>query len=82
MNLQEQLDGMRSHFEATLPPESVAIMHRGTEVIRNSGLMECTLKVGQEAPDFALPNANGEILASKELLANGPLVIAFFRGVW
>jgi hypothetical protein len=82
MNLQEHLDAMKSRFESTFAPESVAIMHRSTEEIRNSGLLECTLKVGQQAPAFDLPNAKNEIVASKELLAKGPLVVAFFRGVW
>jgi hypothetical protein len=82
MNLQEQLDAMKARFESEFPPATVAIMHRATEEIRDSGLLESTLKIGQKAPDFALPNANGEIIASKELLAKGPLVVAFFRGVW
>jgi hypothetical protein len=82
MNLQEELNYMRSRFETSLPHETVAIMHRATREIRDSGLLECTLCVGQEAPNFALPNTNGEIVASRELLAKGPLVVAFFRGVW
>lgn len=82
MTLQEQLNSMKERFESTMPPETVAVMHRATEEIRNSGVLECTLKIGQEAPDFALPNLNDEIIASKDLLAKGPLVVAFFRGLW
>ena len=33
-------------------------------------------------PDFVLPNAEGELVFSDELLARGPLVICFFRGDW
>jgi peroxiredoxin len=40
------------------------------------------LKIGDKAPDFALPNAEGKLVVSDELLARGPLVINFFRGDW
>ncbi|MGB6068504.1 MAG: hypothetical protein WBG50_27165 [Desulfomonilaceae bacterium] len=82
MNLQEHLNVIKGRFESTVPPATVAIMHQATEEIRDSGILENTLKVGQKAPEFALPNADGVIIASKELLAKGPLVVAFYRGVW
>ena len=82
MNLQEQLNSMRARYDSEFPPVTVAIMHRATQEIRDSGLLESTLKIGQKAPDFALPNATGEIVSSKELLAKGPLVVAFYRGLW
>ena len=40
------------------------------------------LKVGDKVPDFVLPNAEGKLVASAELLEKGPLVINFFRGDW
>lgn len=33
-------------------------------------------------PDFLLPNAEGRLVGSAELLAQGPLVVTFFRGGW
>jgi peroxiredoxin len=40
------------------------------------------LKVGDKISDFMLPNAEGKLVSSAELLAQGPLVINFFRGDW
>ena len=40
------------------------------------------LKPGDKIPDFVLPNAEGKLVASAELLEKGPLVINFFRGDW
>lgn len=40
------------------------------------------LKVGDTLPEFVLPNAEGRLVSSRELLAQGPLVVAFFRGDW
>jgi peroxiredoxin len=36
--------------------------------------------IGSQAPRFALPDAEGTSIALDDLLANGPVVIAFLRG--
>ncbi len=40
------------------------------------------LAPGAPMPDFLLPNAEGRLLSSGELLDAGPLVVVFFRGDW
>jgi peroxiredoxin len=40
------------------------------------------LKLGETMPDFVLPDAEGKLVASEELRAQGPLVVSFFRGEW
>ena len=42
----------------------------------------CALKVGDTAPDFLLPDADGRLHSSEQLRRNGPLVVSFFRGGW
>ncbi len=37
---------------------------------------------GDPMPGFLLPNAEGALVSSAELLARGPLVLSFFRGAW
>ena len=37
---------------------------------------------GARAPKFALPNAHGQLVRSSDLLAKGPLVLTFYRGIW
>lgn len=82
MSLQEKLDAFRTRFEASASPEAVALMHRATADLYRSGMMQRVLKVGDEAPDFDLLNSKGEMVSSGNLLAKGPLVISFYRGVW
>jgi peroxiredoxin len=36
--------------------------------------------VGSPAPRFALPDAEGRVVALDELLAHGPVVVVFLRG--
>jgi peroxiredoxin len=39
-------------------------------------------KVGEVMPPFLLPDENGHLLALEDLVAKGPLVVAFRRGHW
>jgi peroxiredoxin len=40
------------------------------------------LSAGDAMPAFLLPNAEGHLVDSADLLARGPLVVTFFRGNW
>lgn len=40
------------------------------------------LAVGQQVPAFELPDAEGNLISSADLLAKGPLVVTFYRGSW
>ncbi len=40
------------------------------------------LKVGDAMPTFLLPNAEGHLVFSDDLLNRGPMVVNFFRGNW
>ena len=40
------------------------------------------IKIGEKAPVFVLPNAQGESVELASLLKKGPVVITFYRGSW
>lgn len=40
------------------------------------------LKAGDACPDFALLNAEEQLVRLQDLLQHGPLVLSFYRGVW
>jgi len=82
MSLQDKLDAMREKSESDLPPESVKTMHQATEDLRRSDIMSRLPKVGDKAPGFSLPDAQGNPVVSSELLKRGPLAVCFYRGVW
>ena len=82
MPLQDTLDAMRASFESKLPPEMVNTMHQATEELLQSGVMDPVLKVGDRVPQFSLPDHNGDMVGSVDLLSKGALIVGFYRGVW
>ena len=82
MTLQERLDAMKAQSATKLPPEAAAVARRATEDLARSGIAERARKVGEASPGFRLPDAQGELLRSQDLLARGPLVLTFYRGNW
>jgi peroxiredoxin len=81
--LQGKLDALKTEFETNLaPPAVVEVMHRATDELIATGAQNRALKAGDVAPDFTLPDPDGQLVSSKTLLAKGPLVVTFYRGVW
>lgn len=87
MSLQATLDTFKADFRAgkppyNAPPEIHPIMERATQELIASGQATRAIKAGDQAPAFVLNDAHGKPVSSVELLAQGPLVISFYRGVW
>lgn len=87
MTLQDRLDAFKADFVAgkppyNVPPAVIATMQRATDELIASGAAQRALKAGDRAPDFVLPDPEGKPVSSTELLAKGPLVLSFYRGLW
>ena len=87
MSLQDKLDAFRANFEAGGPPYNAPShihepMHRATAELIESGAAAHAQKVGATAPAFVLADPDGKPVSLAELIAEGPLVITFYRGVW
>ncbi len=87
MSLQARLDAFKADFEAGKPPynaprSAIDVMHRATAELIASGAANQARKVGEVAPAFVLKDPDGKAVSEKELLARGPLVVSFYRGVW
>ena len=80
--LQDKLDALKAKFEGSASPGVVEVLHRATDELIASGAQNRALKAGDIAPAFTLPDADGNLISSKTLLARGPLVITFYRGAW
>src|SRR5580700_3338851 len=65
-----------------VPPETQAIHARAVAQLKEKHFAANILPVGAKAPRFDLPDHDGRIVRSSDLLAKGTLVLCFIRGRW
>jgi peroxiredoxin len=82
MTLQDKLDDITAQTRNLVQPERLELNERAIAELFATGIEDKLLKAGEPAPAFALPDANGKLVRSADLLALGPLVVCFFRGRW
>ena len=82
MKLQEKLDDLKRDFEKKAPQEALKVMHRATDDLRKSGILDRIVSVGDKAPEFTLKNIREQEVNLSQLLLKGPIVLGFYRGRW
>jgi peroxiredoxin len=87
MSLQDRLDAFKANLESGKLPfkpaaQQLEAMRRATAELIATGQAQRALKAGDKAPDFTLNDPDGKPVFSRDLLAKGPLVVSFYRGVW
>ncbi len=65
-----------------VPAETQAIHARAVAELKARQLAANILPVGAKAPAFELPDHDGNIVSSSDLLTQGRLVLCFIRGRW
>jgi hypothetical protein len=85
--LQTRLDEFKKTFESGAPPYNaprgvIETMHRATAELKDTGIEDAAMKLGDRAPSFVLSNQDDVQVSSSDLLHEGPLVVSFFRGHW
>ena len=82
MSLEESLAKLREASSGKIPEEIRMKMGAATKAIKESGIMDGVIKVGDKLPSFNLPNSKGVMVSSDDLLAKGNLVVTIYRGHW
>ncbi|MGD8789126.1 MAG: peroxiredoxin-like family protein [Burkholderiales bacterium] len=82
MTLRDELEQQLAKFKQRASAELAATLQAGVDELSASGIAERAVQQGDMAPDFELPNVKGNPVALSTLLANGPVVLAFYRGGW
>ena len=82
MSLAQQLEDLTAKLRSMVPAERLATIDLAIAEIKASGLSARALKAGEKAPNFELPDGDGMIWRSADLLRNGTLVVVFYRGRW
>ncbi|WP_074037080.1 peroxiredoxin-like family protein [Exiguobacterium profundum] len=80
-SLLEEIKSYKNQFKQNAPAEKQRLMAQATQELRDSGIAS-GLTVGDQAPMFELPQADGTAVDLKTLLENGPVIVTFYRGGW
>jgi hypothetical protein len=79
-SLREILAERKAKIAQYVPAPALAVHARAVAALKGQGLAAKSLAIGARAPQFSIPDHNGAVVSSAELLAGGRLVVCFFRG--
>ncbi|MFQ5675781.1 MAG: peroxiredoxin-like family protein [bacterium] len=82
MSLKQEIEKAQQESMKQIPEDTLKTLIAATERLVQSGLTNKSLRKGDKAPSFTLPNAAGNPVNSSKLLNDGPLVVSFYRGGW
>ena len=80
--LREIFAERKKLIEKYVPPETQATHAQVVAELKAQHLADNILPVGATAPSFELPDHNGKLVSSSDLLNKGRLVLCFIRGRW
>jgi len=82
MSLRAELDAFYQARQEQIPLEIREIMARSAAKLAAGGQADRAVAAGEAAPSFTLPSATGRVITLAERLAEGPVVLTFYRGAW
>lgn len=80
--LVDDLLSYNQNARKRIDTETLAVMDRATQSLKDSGFGEGIVKVGDKVQDFELDLIDGSKFSLEVALSNGPGVIKFYRGGW
>jgi peroxiredoxin len=75
---------LRTHLAAARRNRNEEVNEAADDLIDSlrDATRAASLKVGDTAPDFALPDASGRLVRLSQMLTRGPVILTFYRGGW
>lgn len=80
--LKSQLDAFTKELLEDVGGDAEKLFAGQIDQARKFRIPELGLSVGASAPNFSLPDATGATVELNHLVANGPVVLTFYRGGW
>ncbi len=80
-SLEQQIQELQRRMREQVPPEILDVFAASAAELARLPLSDA-VGVGARAPDFELPNAAARTVRLADLLAAGPVALAFYRGEW
>ena len=80
--LRENIAEYNEQKAKKVPPDILKTMDRATVTLQERGIADNSLRSGDRAPGFTLPNHKGDRLNLSDMLAESTVVLSFYRGGW
>lgn len=80
--LNERLRKIKEKSRERIPADVRAVIQRAVDELRENGTLEQVPGPGDRAPSFARPTTDGDTVRLDSLLAEGPVILSFYRGRW
>lgn len=81
-NLKQQIEELNENLANQLPAEVLEVFGKSIQDLKAKNIEDSSIGIGDTFPNFNLPNTSEETVQLKELLKNGKVIVAFFRGSW
>ena len=81
-SMEQELESVTRHLVKNLGEASNTLFRGQIDRAQAAGIDDTALTCGSIAPDFLLPDAQGNHVGLNTLLASGPVVLTFYRGGW
>ena len=81
-SLTAQIETLKNKNRSGTDPAILESFQNGIDAVEKSGVTKQAKNVGDQAPDFSLPNHKGETVTLTEQLKKGPVVLTWYRGGW
>jgi hypothetical protein len=82
MSLNEQLNDLKQQLGQEIPQAILEEIGQFLQGLAQAGIVNSSCQAGDKVPSFTLPNVAGEMISSVDILAKGPMVLSFYRGIW
>lgn len=79
--IKDELEAYTANLIGRVGVDAAAVLFDG-QIGQANLVVGAALRKGQGAPMFGLPDAQGQLVALRNLLDRGPVIVTFYRGGW
>lgn len=77
-----QIEQLNDELSSQLPQEVLSAFGSSIEDLKTKNIEKSSIQIGEQIPEFSLPNVYAKKVNSTEILKNGKIILAFYRGSW
>lgn len=77
-----QIEQLNHELSSQLSQDVLNAFGNSVEDLKTKNIQGSSIQIGEQVPEFSLPNAYGQKINSREILKNGKMILVFYRGSW